>query len=468
MRTDAAPVLLDVHPNAVAAEQSLPLWQRFTIPITLAPATPPAPGKPTRFRATFDPAGALTSLTLLPTGAGLPDVMVVSYLAPTGAAAGHLTIEMVRIGRGNDEPDQAFSFPAHPIASDDALAVFSHDGTDWHRWTIRPDFDASTRVDSHCTLERTTGVLMFGSGERGRVMPKDHAVLVTGRTTLAGAGAVKAGTVTAARTSAKNQLLLGATVTTLANAITGNPWPASGGADRESLAHATGRAAEALHAHERLLDLAEEMRTLTFDQVDGARVRALPAPFHGVNLLDLERLALDVPGTRVARARAWPNLRPDYPCLSAPGAVTVVLMPDMSTPRPQPSAGLLRMVRRYLDRRRMVTTMLHVVGPQYLVVSVTATVQSRQGANASNVRDRITRALNAFLDPRGGGPHNLGWPFGRDVYRAEIMQLIDGIAGVDHVLELSLTAPGAAPQCGNLTVCPTWLAAPGTHHIDVG
>ena len=79
----------------------------------------------------------------------------------------------------------------------------------------------------------------------------------------------------------------------------------------------------------------------------------------------------------------------------------------------------------------------------------------------------MRRALASFLDPLRGGPDSLGWPFGRPVYRSEILQVIDGVAGVDHVSDLTLSAAGGVPQCGNLTVCPTSLAASGTHEIRI-
>jgi hypothetical protein len=103
----------------------------------------------------------------------------------------------------------------------------------------------------------------------------------------------------------------------------------------------------------------------------------------------------------------------------------------------------------------------------YVSVSVTARVRARRGNAPANVQAAVAQALRRFLDPLKGGPDGLGWPFGRDVFRAEIMQLIDGVPGVDHVLDLSLSGTGGTPQCGNLTVCPTALAAPGTFSIAV-
>jgi predicted phage baseplate assembly protein len=233
------------------------------------------------------------------------------------------------------------------------------------------------------------------------------------------------------------------------------------------LTAATGRAVEAVHAHERLLELAAEARTQTLDQLDKARVRALRAPTRAINLLDIERLALDVPGTRIARARAWPSMHPAYPCLTTPGVVTLVIVPDQPHPTPAPGAGLTRAVRRYLDRRRVIAMRIEVVGPQYLDVHVQARVRINAFSDPVSVRERIRKALDDFLDARHGGPDGRGWPFGRDVYRSEILQLIDGVTGVDHLLALTLRAGTDEAQCGNVGLCPTSLASSGTHEIEI-
>ena len=76
-------------------------------------------------------------------------------------------------------------------------------------------------------------------------------------------------------------------------------------------------------------------------------------------------------------------------------------------------------------------------------------------------------ALNKFLDPLVGGPDGSGWPFGRDVYRSEIMRIIDEVPGVDYVASLELIGGDGQPQCGNVCLGPTWLVAAGTHQIIV-
>jgi hypothetical protein len=98
---------------------------------------------------------------------------------------------------------------------------------------------------------------------------------------------------------------------------------------------------------------------------------------------------------------------------------------------------------------------------------VNATVQAAAKGSKSAVEKNIVDALNRFLDPLIGGPDGTGWPFGRDVYRAEIMQVIDRVAGVDHIVSLELIAERCEAQCGNVCLGPTWLVQAGAHQIEV-
>jgi hypothetical protein len=246
-----------------------------------------------------------------------------------------------------------------------------------------------------------------------------------------------------------------------------NPLAAHSGKDEESLEATAGRAVEQLWAHERLLELAEDHQAISLDQVPDAERMARQAPARAATLLDFERLALETPGVRLARARAFSGIDPAYPCLSAPGTVTVVVVPELPAGQPQPTPGLLAVVRAYLERRRVIGTRLLVVAPQYLQVSVQARVRLWEGGDPLRAQQAILQRLNAFLHPLTGGPEGNGWPFGRDVYRSEILQVIDGTEGVDHVLSLELVPDRGEAQCANLCVGPIGLAVAGDHHIEL-
>jgi predicted phage baseplate assembly protein len=184
-------------------------------------------------------------------------------------------------------------------------------------------------------------------------------------------------------------------------------------------------------------------------------------------LPDYERLALDVPGAPIARARAWAGLDPTYPGLKAPGTIAVVIVPWLPQRCPQPCQGLIAAVYAFLNRRRIIGTRIVVAGPRYLKVSVRATVAIQPGSRRDRVHEQVIAALDRFLDPLSGGPDGRGWPFGRDVYRAEILEVIDRTPGVDHVEALELVPDPGTAQCGNLCVGPFWLVRPGDHSIQL-
>jgi uncharacterized phage protein gp47/JayE len=152
--------------------------------------------------------------------------------------------------------------------------------------------------------------------------------------------------------------------------------------------------------------------------------------------------------------------------LRASGVVTVVIMPELDTPQPVPSSGLIAAVQRYLDLRRIVCTRIVVAPPQYLTVTITTRIALTFGASGPRVQQSVRQALNTFLDPRTGGPKGFGWPFGRDVYRSEIMKVIQDTPGVDHVISLSLSSDQGVTPSGNLSVGATWLVTPGQHRIE--
>src|SRR5262249_50896526 len=155
--------------------------------------------------------------------------------------------------------------------------------------------------------------------------------------------------------------------------------------------------------------------------------------------------------TRLLRARAWAGLDPRAPCLTAPGTVTVVVLAGLPASHPEPTDALLDTVARFLNRRRELGTRLRVVGPAYVDVTIAATVVTSPSAAAATVQGAGADELRSFFDPVRGGPAGLGWPFGRDVYRTEILQRLDRVAGVDHVESLALSG-GGETGCDNVCV----------------
>ena len=120
-----------------------------------------------------------------------PDVYVLSYAAPAGTAPGRLTVELVLVGRGTEQPNDRITLPQAPVQVE-SLRLYTQTVDVWQQWTRRDDLDASGRTDFHFVLDPTSGEILFGDGERGRVPPADALILAAYRTTRAAAGNVAA------------------------------------------------------------------------------------------------------------------------------------------------------------------------------------------------------------------------------------------------------------------------------------
>jgi hypothetical protein len=146
--------------------------------------------------------------------------------------------------------------------------------------------------------------------------------------------------------------------------------------------------------------------------------------------------------------------------------VTVLLLPSLPAGRPVADPGLLARVAAALAARRIVGTRIEVAAPTYVPVTVRATVAASPGGGAG-LSASVRATLVAFFDPLTGGSAGAGWPFGRDVYRAEVLSVVAGVPGVAHVVELELVTATGTATCGDLCVGPTGLVASGTHEIAV-
>jgi hypothetical protein len=320
--------------------------------------------------------------------------------------------------------------------------------TRWRDFKRVEDFDSSGPADAHFRVDPLTGEVTFGDGEQGRIpeAPEDDEGSETSirvivmRTTEAERGNVAQRDTGAFDEPFMTQLPAGL------GALGVRQERATGGTVRESLADAETRARAGLKTQ-----------------------------FQAVTSDDYEYLARSTPGLRVARAKAIPLYRPglaDYPTQQSPASVTVVVVPYSPAVKPVPSSAFLRTVCRHLDRHRLVTTRVYVTAPEYVSVSVQASVSVRPGYDGTDVRDRAIIKLNAFLRPLppDDDPVGEGWPFGRTVFKSEVYETIEGVEGVDCVEKVTLTASGVGAgrdAQGNITIQPQSLVYPGEHRIEV-
>lgn len=121
-------------------------------------------------------------------------------------------------------------------------------------------------------------------------------------------------------------------------------------------------------------------------------------------------------------------------------------------------------VDHLLNERRLLTTQSHVAGPRY--TSVTLTIQIVRKTTAKSItrlQTDVTNALLQFFHPLSGGPDGKGWPPGRDIYRSEVYQAIEGVAGVDHVESLKFDPPD---EKGHVVI-PPYQGVNAIIHLEI-
>jgi predicted phage baseplate assembly protein len=176
----------------------------------------------------------------------------------------------------------------------------------------------------------------------------------------------------------------------------------------------------------------------TLSQAKARALAWISNPQRAVTLEDFERFTLEMPGVPVKRVQALADYDPTLPGVPALGSVTVIVVPSCANPIPEPGPDLLASITDYLDRRRLVTTEMHVISASFVMVAVAATLHSSRPMDASHLILEAQSRLNMFLDPLHGGTDGQGWPFGRDVYESEVMALLNAIPGVDYVDQVGL------------------------------
>jgi len=343
-----------------------------------------------------------------------------------------------QLGTSRGHAAEPYSTSLSPVvAGTTRLKLVSGAQQDAH-WTECLEWDLVGHHDRRYRLEPLRGRITSGNGLRGAVFPDGWQVVLDYRVGGGSDGNIPAQQLTALAASGWNAARVPGLAAVAAQLAVIQPYAATGGAESETLAASEARA---------VADLALPTKTVT--------------------LADFATLALAVPGVPVARAKAIANHHPALPCFTAPGSITLLVVPNCPGPAPMPGPGMLAAVKRYLHPRRPVTTELHVVSPSYLQVTVSATLLAGAGSDSSLLSAIAQQKLDAFFNPLTGGPDGAGWPIGRSVYRVEVMTILASIGGVLAVSDLTLAGTDGKPTCDNLDLCPDSLVQSMQHQISV-
>ena len=279
-------------------------------------------------------------------------------------------------------------------------AADQNDGTKdfWVEWQPVEDFSTSTPESRHYMIDRTAGTVSFGDGVHGMIPPAGQNNLrSTYRTGGGNQGNVDKGAIATLRTAL-------AFVDKVYN-----PQPAGGGADVESLARVLERAPAVLKHRGR-----------------------------AVTVEDFEQLAKEA-SPSVARTRCLPNFSPRGE--KASGWVTVLVVPSGGGNKPALTPQLKKQIEDYLGVRMPCTVFaagrLQVSGPVYAELTLRVKIITRSIEMASTLENLAFERVSGFLHPLYGGYEGKGWEFGNAPCMGDFYKLLEELAGVDYVEDLS-------------------------------
>jgi predicted phage baseplate assembly protein len=300
------------------------------------------------------------------------------------------------VGTGTGEPDQTYTLMNTPVIT--ATVQLTIDGV---LWTQTDDLLAAPSEiedagnSQQYTVDSASGTITFGTGLQGARPTAGSAIVAS---YYYGGGV--AGNVGINAINASPQLPAGFQVS--------NPLPTSGGTAGETAQDAAQRIP---------LYLQNAGRAVSAD--------------------DFGNIVKSTPGIYLGRVEVLPLYQPDTG-VSAPGVVTVLVIPnDPTTPQgPVPDGAFLQAVCDYLEPRRLLTTEIHVVGPDYQDLSVSVGFDMLPGKDVATVTQAINTAISTYLSPLSGGPAGTGWPLGKPVIPSELLAQaarVDGISDIEAV-----------------------------------
>ena len=347
-------------------------------------------------------------------------------LGVTVPAMHSISVTQELLGVSNGEPGQSFTLQHHMVLDlqpGETLEVEESRGDNvvFVPWTKVNDFSKSTPFDRHFMMDMANGIVSFGPSVRqadgtitqyGRIPENDRRVRFSAYRCGGGvAGNLPANSITTLSTSL-------AYLSRVSNLIR-----ADGGRDQETIDELKLRAQRELQAQRRIVTMDD------FEQFTKNSSRS------------------------VARTRC---LTPNDSENGTTGAVTMLVVPsvteslrnhDFSALRV--SVALLGQIRSSLDQYRLMTVSLNIREPRYFGVKVKARVVPQDFMLPEDVARRVHEELTRYISPLRvddrqpllqTGETWEGWPFGRSLFLAEVMSLIQQVSSVKYVLDVEVVS----------------------------
>lgn len=148
---------------------------------------------------------------------------------------------------------------------------------------------------------------------------------------------------------------------------------------------------------------------------------------------------------------------------NAPGHITLAVLPEtgIETGRyfEYIKKGIYQYLMPYMDRRLYDENRLHIVEPEWVSMKLYMTVIAKDTIRIYQMREKITRKINAFIDPVTGNFDGRGWKIGILPSVLQIQNVCSQIEDILYIKNISLKDD--TYKEGYV------LGTGGTHEIDI-
>jgi hypothetical protein len=376
---------------------------------------------------------------------------------PTGIfktqALNTVPIENEVLGKSDGSPNQVFPFAQRPVFLDKGDEAYEGNPqifVNGQKWNYRKDLLESAKPDpenpspsQHYTVEQLPGLVRFGDDVHGKIPPKNAEVVCTYRRLGGARGNVDSGKIIHLKDHIEG--------VDDSKVEVNNEYPASGGVESESLEDLLIRGLERIQERYRAVS-DEDFENLAKEAAPGeiARIKVVTDKnLEGTTSTGEGHVSLIVlPACEYIGLHGEPQER--FPRLKE-----AILNPGVKK--------LQQDIIGYLEPRRLITTVVHAVRPQFTEVNLKIRVREKPGIDLNTLIEKIKRKIACFLDPYAGGENGCGWPFGRHVHRSELYQQIEGLEGVDYIEEMLMNND---PMTSFITVEENDLVCLKSLHIN--
>lgn len=321
------------------------------------------------------------------------------------------------LGTADGSANPTYALPGQSVDPATLIVEVDEPQLGYRPWRAIEDLALAGRDDKVYQLDAEAGIVTFGDGLRGQLLPIGQRLRIAQMRAGGGSeGNLPPGSLTEISALTLRQAPAG-------KLTVQQPIATTGGEAAEDLASAEQRIPAMLRHRDR-----------------------------AVTATDYKQLAAESPGVRVGRVEVLPRFHPEQvPTMGElkapdiPGVVSVMVLPAKATaapPNPRPDRPFLESIHAHLNSRRPLGTELYVIGCQYRQLGLSVGVELLDGFSRDGVLLAVRNALFDFLWPLSPGDlTGEGWRLGKAVRDRELETIVARVAGVRSVDRVNLFTP---------------------------